>query len=142
MVGVSHEDVGVDEAGEAAADEGADPVDPVAGEVTGDDGGAEGSGRVHGAAGEGAGGEDVGADDEADGDGGYDAEGALLGVGGGGKDGVDEGEGDDDLHHHSLHGSHSGGQAVDWGGLIKPKQRKRLRVIWIAIRILKRKIEL
>jgi hypothetical protein len=96
------EHVAVDEPGQAAADEGADPVDPVAGEVAGRHGGAERAGRVHGAAAEGAGGQDVGADDEADGDGRDGAEGPLLRVGRGGVHGVHEREGDHDLHHHAL----------------------------------------
>jgi hypothetical protein len=59
------EHVAVDKPGEAAADQRADPVHPVAGRH----GGPEGVGRVHGAAAEGAGGQDVGADDEAGGHG-------------------------------------------------------------------------
>ena len=104
----AHVDVPVDEAGEAAADEGADPVDPDVGVVAAGDGGAEGARRVHGAAGEGAGDEDVGADDEADGDGRAGAERSLLGVGGGGVHGVHQPEGDDDLHHHALERAHAG----------------------------------
>ncbi|WVZ80436.1 hypothetical protein U9M48_027909 [Paspalum notatum var. saurae] len=70
----AHVDVPVDDAGEATADERADPVDPDVGEVAAGHGGAKGAGRVHGAAGEGASHKDVGADDEADGDGGDGAE--------------------------------------------------------------------
>lgn len=110
-------DVAVDEAGQSTADEWAHPVDPVAGEVTGSDGGAEGAGGVHWTAGEWAGGQDVGTHDEADGDGGNGAEWSLLGVDCGGVDGVDEAEGDDDLEHHSLDGSASGSDGVDGDSL-------------------------
>ena len=61
--------VAVDEPGEAASDEWAHPVDPVAGEVSAGNSWAEGAGRVHGASGEWAGSQDVGTHDETDGDG-------------------------------------------------------------------------
>jgi hypothetical protein len=117
LVGAANEDVAVDEASEAAADERADPVDPVSGEVARGDGGAEGAGGVHGAAAEGPRGEDVGADDEADGDGRDGAERALLGVGGGGVHGVDEREGDDDLEHDALQLADARGDGVRGDGL-------------------------
>ncbi|BAS80117.1 Os02g0658150, partial [Oryza sativa Japonica Group] len=96
------EHVAVHEPGEAAADQRADPVDPVASEVAGGDGGAEGARWVHGAAAERAGGEDVGADDEADRDGRDGAERSLLRVRRRGVHRVHQRERDDDLHHDAL----------------------------------------
>lgn len=116
----THVDVPVDDAGKAAANERADPIDPDVGEVAAGHGGAEGAGRIHGPAGEGAGDEDVGANDEADGDGGDGAKGSLLGVGRGGVHGVDEAEGDDDLHHNAFERADAG-QAVGRGRLSKKK---------------------
>jgi hypothetical protein len=82
MRALSDEDDIVDERCDGGAHEGAKPVHPVVLPDAGDDGRAEGHGRVHGGAVECAAGEDVGSDDEADGDGRDDAEVALLGVAG------------------------------------------------------------
>uniref|UniRef100_A0A453J0A4 Uncharacterized protein n=1 Tax=Aegilops tauschii subsp. strangulata TaxID=200361 RepID=A0A453J0A4_AEGTS len=102
LVGAGDEEQLVDDAGEAAADEGADPVHPLVPPLPADEGGAEGDGGVHGRAGEGAADQDVGAHDEADGDGRDGAQAALLGVHGRGVHRVHQPEGHHDLQHHRL----------------------------------------
>jgi hypothetical protein len=112
---VGDEEHVVDDAGEAAADERANPVHPVVLPGPADEGGAEGDGRVHGRAVEGAADQDVGADDEADGDGGDGTEAALLGVDRGGIHRVHQPEGHHDLEHHRLPHGHAG-EAEGAGG--------------------------
>lgn len=108
----SDEDAAVNQPRQRAADERANPVDPVAGEVPTSDSGSEGAGRVHRPAAEGPSGEDVGADDEPDRNGRDGAERALPGVSGGGVDRVHERECDDDLHEHAFDLAQTGGHAV------------------------------
>jgi hypothetical protein len=113
-VGVGDEEHVVDDAGEAVADERANPVHPVVLPGPADEGGAEGHDRVHGGAVEGATDQDVGADDEADGDRGDGAEAALLGVDRGGVHCVHQSKVITIEHHRLPHG-HTG-QAKGAGG--------------------------
>lgn len=64
-----HEHIAIDEPRKAAANERANPVDPVVLKVAAGNGRPEGTGRVHGSTGEWAGGQDVGTDNETDGNG-------------------------------------------------------------------------
>ena len=107
-----NKDVPIYKPSKASADEWAHPVDPVLGEVSADNGWAEGAGRVHGPAAEWAGREDVGSDNKPDGDGRDDPDRALFGVGGRGIDGVDQSEGRDDLEHHSFQGAQPRGESM------------------------------
>jgi hypothetical protein len=101
-VGVGDEEQLVDDAGEAAADEGPDPVHPLVAPLPADEGGAEGHGGVHGRAVEGAAHQDVGPHDEADGDGGDGAQAALLRVHRRRVHRVHQPEGHHDLQHQRL----------------------------------------
>lgn len=77
---IVNEDIAVDETSEATADQGSNPVDPVAVVVAADHGGAKGASRVHWPTGEWSGGQDIGSDDKSNGDGCDCAQWTLFGV--------------------------------------------------------------
>lgn len=110
----SDEHVVVDETSKATADERADLVDPVVGEVARCDGRVEGAGGVHGPPLKGPTARMLVPTPMAMGA--MVLEGALLGVGGAGAHGVHEREGDADLEHHALHLADAG-SAVGRDGL-------------------------
>lgn len=94
---IGQEDAVVDYAGEDAAEQGADPVNPVVGPVIArNERRAEGAGGIYGGAGEGKAAEGVHGDGEADGEACYFVEG-TFGVNGGGEENEDEEE-----RHHAF----------------------------------------
>lgn len=96
------EEVLIDEPSEASSDKRANPIDPMVGPISADEGWAERPCRVHGGAGEGAASHDIGSDDEPGKEWAQALKVALLGVHNCGVDREKEREGQNNLHYYSL----------------------------------------
>src|SRR6266571_3101789 len=96
--------------GEHGAGDRPGDVDPVAGEVGGDQVGAEGTGRVHRGTGDGAAPQPGQGDVTANPEGADDAD--VLGAGGGAQDHADQARGQGELHPERGHAGVAGGRVV------------------------------
>lgn len=97
----------IDDGGDAAADQWADPVDPVVRPCPADHGGAERDGGVHRRTVEGAASQDVCTHYETNGNGSNHRQVTLLWIHSSGVDGVDEAEGHHNLKDQSVPHAHA-----------------------------------